>query len=59
MSSILPQGRNGLRQRILIAGAGIGGIVAALALLRHGFDVALYEQAAELRELGAGAQIST
>jgi len=47
-----------LRQRILIAGAGIGGIVAALALLRHGFDVALYEQAAELRELGAGVQIS-
>ena len=46
------------RPRILIAGAGIGGIVAALALLQRGFDVALYEQAAELRELGAGVQIS-
>jgi salicylate hydroxylase len=46
------------KPRILIAGAGIGGIVAALALLQRGFEVALYEQAAELRELGAGLQIS-
>jgi salicylate hydroxylase len=46
------------RPRILIAGAGIGGIVAALALLQHGFEPVLYEQAAELRELGAGVQIS-
>jgi salicylate hydroxylase len=46
------------KPRILIAGAGIGGIVAALALLQRGFSVALYEQAAELRELGAGVQIS-
>ena len=30
------------KPRILIAGAGIGGIVAALALLQRGFDVALY-----------------
>ena len=46
------------KPRILIAGAGIGGIVAALALLQRDFEVALYEQAAELRELGAGVQIS-
>ena len=46
------------KPRILIAGAGIGGIVAALALLQRGFEVALYDQAAELRELGAGVQIS-
>ena len=46
------------KPRILFAGAGIGGIVAALALLQRGFDVALYEQAPELRELGAGIQIS-
>jgi salicylate hydroxylase len=46
------------KPRILIAGAGIGGIVAALALLQRGFAVSLYEQAAELRELGAGVQIS-
>jgi salicylate hydroxylase len=52
------QGLDLARGRILIAGAGIGGIVAALALLQRGFEVALYEQAAELRELGAGVQIS-
>ena len=46
------------KPRILIAGAGIGGVIAALALLERGFDVALYEQAPELRELGAGVQIS-
>ena len=46
------------KPRILIAGAGIGGIVAALALLQRGLDVAVYEQAAELREQGAGVQIS-
>ena len=46
------------KPRILIAGAGIGGIVAALALLQKGYDVALYEQAIELREIGAGVQIS-
>jgi salicylate hydroxylase len=44
--------------RILIAGAGIGGLVAALALLQRGFEVAVYEQAEELGELGAGVQIS-
>ncbi|MBN9428543.1 MAG: FAD-dependent monooxygenase [Burkholderiales bacterium] len=43
---------------ILIAGAGIGGLAAALALLKRGFDVEVYEQAAELREVGAGVQIS-
>ncbi len=43
--------------RILIAGAGIGGLTAALALLRRGFDVEVFEQAEELRELGAGIQL--
>ena len=43
---------------ILIAGAGIAGIVAALALVQKGFEVSLYEQALELHELGAGLQIS-
>lgn len=43
---------------VLIAGAGIGGLTAALALLQRGFDVDVYEQAAELRELGAGIQIA-
>ena len=44
--------------RILIAGAGIGGLTAALALLRDGHHVHLYEQATELREVGAGVQLS-
>jgi salicylate hydroxylase len=44
--------------RILIAGAGIGGLSAALALLRHGVDVEVLEQAPALREVGAGVQIS-
>src|ERR1044072_8265522 len=44
--------------RILIVGAGIGGLTAALALLRDGHDVAVYEQAERLAELGAGVQIS-
>jgi salicylate hydroxylase len=43
--------------RVLIAGAGIGGLTAALALLRRGFDVEIFEQADELRELGAGIQL--
>src|SRR5215475_14617663 len=46
------------KSHVLIAGAGIGGIVAALALVQRGFEVSLYEQAAELHELGAGLQIS-
>jgi salicylate hydroxylase len=44
--------------RILIVGAGIGGLTAALALLRDGREVAVYEQAPRLAELGAGVQIS-
>lgn len=44
--------------KVLIAGGGIGGVTAALALLRHGFDVEVLEQASSLREVGAGLQIS-
>jgi len=46
------------KPRILIAGAGIGGLTAALALLRKGFDVEVYEQASELKEAGAGFHCS-
>src|SRR5436305_4425558 len=46
------------RMRILIVGAGIGGLTAALALLRDGHAVQIYEQAPALAELGAGVQIS-
>ena len=41
-----------------IVGGGIGGLTAALALLRRGFEVSVYEQASELQEVGAGLQIS-
>ena len=46
------------KPHVLIAGAGIGGLAAALALLRRGFSVEIYEQAAELAEVGAGVQIA-
>src|SRR3954452_7624063 len=40
--------------RVLIAGAGIGGLTTALALRQAGFDAHVYEQAHVLREVGAG-----
>ena len=43
---------------VAIVGAGIGGLVAALTLIQKGFAVDVYEQAPELRELGAGLQLS-
>lgn len=46
------------RPHILITGAGIGGLTAALALIRRGLRVTVLEQARELAELGAGVQIS-
>lgn len=44
--------------KIIIAGGGIGGMAATLSLLRRGYDVAVYEQAPMLGEVGAGVQIS-
>src|SRR3954447_21875164 len=46
-------------KNIAIVGAGIGGLAAALALIRQGIGVDVYEQAPELKELGAGVQISS
>ena len=46
-------------ERVVIVGAGIGGLTAALALLKRGLDVEVYEQASELKEVGAGIQISS
>jgi salicylate hydroxylase len=43
---------------VLIAGAGIGGLTAALALGRRGIGVTLFEQAEKLTEAGAGIQLS-
>ena len=45
-------------KKILIAGAGIGGLTAALACLQRDFDVEVYEQATALKEVGAGLQLS-
>ena len=45
-------------KKILIIGGGIGGMTAAACLLRAGFDVAVFEQAAVLGEVGAGIQLS-
>ncbi len=42
---------------VLVAGGGIGGIAAALALVRRGFEVKVLEQAAQLGEIGAGIQL--
>jgi len=42
---------------IIIAGGGIGGLAAALALGQKGRDVQLLEQASEFAEIGAGIQI--
>jgi salicylate hydroxylase len=45
-------------KRVIIVGGGIGGMTAALALLKRGIDVDLYEQSSRLREVGAGIQLS-
>ena len=42
---------------VLVAGGGIGGIAAALALVRRGFAVKVLEQAPQLGEIGAGLQV--
>lgn len=42
---------------VLVAGGGIGGLAAALALVRQGFRVKVLEQAPEIGEIGAGIQL--
>lgn len=43
---------------VLIAGAGLGGLAAAACLMKRGFKVRVFEQAAKLGEIGAGVQQS-
>lgn len=45
-------------KRIAIIGAGIGGLTTALAFKQKGFDVTVYESAAEIKPVGAGIGIS-
>ncbi|WP_158814035.1 FAD-dependent monooxygenase [Methylocapsa sp. S129] len=44
--------------RALIVGAGIGGLTAALAIAKAGFEVAIFERTAVLEEFGAGLQLT-
>src|SRR5213075_1299896 len=43
---------------VVIAGGGIGGLAAALALARKGFKSIVLEQAPQFGEIGAGIQIA-
>jgi salicylate hydroxylase len=43
--------------RVVIIGAGIGGLAAACALRQRGFEVEIFERATKLEEVGAGLQI--
>ncbi len=46
------------KYNIGIVGAGIAGLATALALLKHGHQVSVFEKSAELGEVGAGLQLS-
>ncbi len=43
--------------RVIIAGGGIGGLTAAIALQKAGFEAQVFERASELREVGAGISL--
>ena len=46
------------KPKVAIAGGGIGGLSAAIALTRRGIDVEVYEQARGIGEIGAGLTLS-
>jgi 2-polyprenyl-6-methoxyphenol hydroxylase-like FAD-dependent oxidoreductase len=45
--------------KVVVAGGGIGGLTAAIALRRAGFEVSVFERAAELGEVGAGLLLAS
>ena len=51
-------GSDATHRTALVAGAGIGGLTAAVCLQHRGWRVRILERAAELREVGAGIQLS-
>jgi 2-polyprenyl-6-methoxyphenol hydroxylase-like FAD-dependent oxidoreductase len=48
----------GITRTVVVAGAGIGGLTASLALAAKGFRVVVLEKAQRLEEVGAGLQLS-
>ncbi|MEO8836123.1 MAG: 3-hydroxybenzoate 6-monooxygenase [Caldimonas sp.] len=54
----MPQGKAQRDRPVIVAGGGIGGLAAALALAQRGFRVRVLEQAAEIGEIGAGVQLA-
>jgi salicylate hydroxylase len=52
-------GGNNKRHRVVIIGAGLGGLTAAAFLQRYGIDVHVYERAPELKEVGAGINLDS
>lgn len=49
---------NSLEKKACVIGAGIGGLACAIALQQRGWAVSVLEQTPEIREVGAGIQIS-
>jgi salicylate hydroxylase len=45
-------------RKVIIVGAGLGGLAATVGLRQRGFEVDVYEQAPELGEIGAGINIT-
>jgi len=45
-------------RRVIVAGAGVAGLCAALAFARRGFSVDIFERSKKLEEVGAGLQLS-
>ena len=47
-----------MTKRVVVVGAGLGGLAVAIALRRQGANVQIYEKARELRPVGAGLSLA-